>query len=87
MTDKLINPFAMPQIKITPIPDGEALLWQCKCMAQNELAKSDISENKAYICGNCGYTWALGRMPDDMRHWLHAEKVRNVDQRPRITKY
>ena len=87
----LVNPFAepaMPKIKITPMQDGQSLLWQCKCKAHNELLKSEISENKAYICGNCGEAWVLGRMPDDMRHWLNSkEQLRDIDVRPRITKW
>ena len=87
----VINPFEEPQlpkIKITPIPDGESLLWQCNgCQGQNELLKSEISENKAYMCGNCGKAWVLGIIPDDMRYWLRDDKVENIDKRPKIRKW
>jgi len=85
----LINPFEaqMRKIKITPSQDGISLQWQCpKCMMMNELLKSQIGENKLYPCENqCGYEWVLGKLPDDMRHWLQESRSPSIDQRPRIT--
>ena len=67
----LTNPFEDPpmtKIKIQPLLNGEDFLWMCpSCKGPNEMMKSDISENKAYICGNCGYTWTIGRIPDEIR--------------------
>jgi len=87
----LINPFEAPmrKIKITPMQDGQSLVWQCpKCMVQNELLKSQIGENKLYPCDNdCGYEWVLGHLPDDMRDWLKTSGTRNIDQRPRIVRH
>lgn len=84
----LINPFEpkMRKIKITPMQDGQSLMWQCpKCNIQNELLKSQIGENKLFPCSNeCGYEWVLGFIPDDMRHWLKEIDNRNIDVRPRI---
>ena len=79
----------MRKIEITPVPDGESLQWRCpRCRIQNELLKSEIGENKLYPCSNnCGYEFAIGYIPDDMRHWLKESGNRNIDKRPRITRF
>ena len=77
------------KILIRPTPNSEELVWQCpRCSNINIMRKSDISMNHSYTCWspNCGYTWAVGYVPDDTRRFLKSTNSPSIDVRPRIVR-
>ena len=87
----LINPTddtRLPQIQIMPsLVDPEELLWLCKCKLPNPILKKDMTNNRAFTCNGCGYTWTIGIVPDDIRHFVTDKpENQNINQRPRIVR-
>lgn len=80
-------PKCMPQVKILPTIDQKEFIWLCnKCQNPNLMQKDNLGENRAFQCHQCGYTWALGSMPDDIKYFMKQTASPEVNVRPRIVR-
>ena len=85
MSNPITEPGIHRKVIIRPAPNSEEFVWQCPhCQNINLMNKSDISMNHSYSCWSCIYTWSVGYVPDNTRHFLKSVNPESVDIRPRI---
>ena len=79
------EPNIHPKLIIQAVPNSEELIWICKsCKNSNLMDKSMVSMNHSYSCWSCGYTFAVGYVPDQVRYFLKSTNPPAIDVRPRI---
>ena len=78
----------LPKVKIMPSTVPTEFVWICsRCRNLNTMLKRDLGSNHAYSCWDCHYTWALGVIPDDIRHFMASSTgLGTINQRPRIVR-
>ena len=63
------------QIKIQPSTVPWEFVWICsRCKNPNTQRKADFSDNHAFSCHGCGFTWAASVIPDDIMTYLKDTK-------------
>jgi hypothetical protein len=84
--DKLWTPKKLRQVKIRPGTSPESFTWKCpNCVNINEILKTDIGDNKSYSCWNCYFTFTIGTLSDEIRHYIEDIKGEgNYKYQPRI---
>lgn len=75
------------RVQIRPASSPDEFIWLCaSCKNPNMQLKIDVSDNHAFSCHQCGYTWTIGIIPDDIRHFLKdIGKGSDVRHQPTIT--
>jgi len=87
MPGPITEPGIHRKIIIRPTPNSQEFVWQCPhCQNVNYMDKKDVTMNHSYSCWSCHYTWAVGYIPDEVRHFLKSTNSESLDIRPRIIK-